>query len=210
MNDLSVESLLRLKNEPYVAYTESQIHQTIMEFAEDFCDLLERFYFHWKDRRGSVLLPTKQIYTTKDLKGDFRIMPCAYHFEEKIVKVVKVVGTNEEEQVVKDKICVGKALLLHPSDNYVQAIFDVCSLSSFRTAAIATLAFKYLTETRNQMVGLIGAGRIGFYTALFLHRWLGISVCVLPMATLIIRKSAALILPAINAHKFMSQMKSVF
>jgi ornithine cyclodeaminase/alanine dehydrogenase-like protein (mu-crystallin family) len=101
-------------------------------------------------------------------------MPCIIQdFERKLIKAVKVIGSNIEQRKVKDKISVGKALLLHPQDNFVQAVFDVGSLSSFRTAAISVLAYKYLSGKGSRRTGIIGAGRVGFYTALILHKWLG-------------------------------------
>lgn len=168
-------ALLRLHAEPCVYYNEMQIHQTLMCHVNDFMDTLERFYFEWKENEEIVFLPRKQVFSTSGLKGDFRVMPCIVnHFEGKKVKVVKVIGTNEEEQIVQDKISVGKALLIHQTDNFVEAIFDVCALSSFRTAAISVLAYKHSVDFDKQEIGIIGAGRIGFYTAVILHHWLGV------------------------------------
>jgi ornithine cyclodeaminase/alanine dehydrogenase-like protein (mu-crystallin family) len=90
------------------------------------------------------------------------------------IDAVKIIGTNEEEAVVADKISGGKALLLHPTDHYVEAIFDVAALSSFRTAAIAVLAYKYCGHRPNHVPGIVGAGRVGFYTAVILREWLGV------------------------------------
>ena len=119
-------------------------------------------------------MPHKQVFATEGLEGDFRVMPCVIQgFEGRLIKVVKVIGTDIEQRVVRDKISVGKALLLHPQDNFVQAVFDVAALTSFRTAAISVLAYKHLAKG-NQKVGIVGTGRVGFYTALILHRWLGV------------------------------------
>ena len=167
--------LLRLNDEPYAYYDEVQIHQTLVSHASDFMDTLERFYYTLSKDKDLVVLPLKHVFTTKHFKGDWRVMPCMVkNFDGKIIKVVKVIGTNEEERTVKDKICVGKALLVDPADNFVQAIFDVCALSSFRSAAVSVLAFKHLAHVSDVKVGIIGAGRLGFYTGLLLFRWLGI------------------------------------
>jgi len=165
--------VLRLKPEPCEEFSEAQVHRLIMESPEGFCDLLDRFYAEWNRNRDMVTLPPKQVFSTEGLKGDFRVMPCVFNFEGKLVKAVKVIGTNEEERIVPDKICVGRAMLLHPTDNFAQALFEVCALSSFRTAAISVLAAKRCA-TGLLRAGIIGTGRIGFYTALFLKNWLRI------------------------------------
>ena len=54
------------------------------------------------------------------------------------------------------------------------AMFDVCVLSSFRTAAISVLAYHLLQSSHASGIGIIGTGRIGFYTALILNKWLDI------------------------------------
>jgi len=154
-------------------YSEQQIHETLEANTNAFMDMLERFYLAWQNNDALVSQPKKQLFETQGIKGGFRVMPCIIKdFEGATIKAVKVIGTNEEEQTVHDKICVGKALLINTTDNYVEGIFDVSALSSFRTAAISVLAFKH-TSSSNQDIGLIGAGRIGYYTALILSKWLG-------------------------------------
>ncbi len=91
------------------------------------------------------------------------------------IDAVTIIGTNEEERVVRDKISVGKALLLHPSDHHVEAIFDVAALSSFRTAAISVLAYKYGGYRHDDVAGIVGSGRIGYNTATLLRQWMGLS-----------------------------------
>lgn len=172
---LDYEEVLRLGHEPCVHFSERQVHELLAENCVKFMDLLERFYLHWKNHEDTITLPLKSVFNGNGTKGDLRVMPCIIdNFENDTIKCVKVIGTNEEESVVKDKICVGKALLVHPLDNFVQATFDVCSLSSFRTAAISVLAYKHLISESNGKIGIIGAGRIGIYTAYILSRWMGI------------------------------------
>ena len=65
-------------------------------------------------------------------------------------------------------------LLIDWYDNYVYATIDACVLSSFRTAAISLLAYS-LVYNKNDSIGLLGLGRIGFYAAIILHRWLGVN-----------------------------------
>lgn len=169
------EKLLRLSDEPCRHISEVEVHDVLMAHSHAFMDELASFYRHWPaDAEGvaSVQLPIKQVFSQAACAGDFRVMPCV--IEPLQLKMVKVIGTNEEQHQIKDKICVGKAALIDYRDNYIYALFDVCALSSFRTAAIACLAFSS-TGLKSFDVGLVGAGRIGFYTAVILHRWLGIS-----------------------------------
>lgn len=172
---MNEQDLLRLHEEPCTYYDERQIHRTLMRNVNAFMDTIERFYFAWQKNNKIVDQPKKQVFKNKGLKGDLRVMPCVIDkFEGKIIKMVKIIGTNEEEKQVKDKISVGKALLIDNDDNFVKGIFDVCALSSFRTAAISALAFKHTVETTQHKIGLIGTGRIGFYMAVILSRWLGV------------------------------------
>lgn len=170
--------LLRLHDEPCVHYSEAVVHAAVMEGLRPFMDALERFYVAWASDPTAVWQPCKQVQSRSGTRGDWRVMPCSTSASEDFggcIDAVKVIGTNEEEQVVGDKISVGKALLLHPTDHHVEAIFDVAALSSFRTAAVAVLAAKYGGYSADMTAGIIGAGRVGFYTAAILVEWLGCS-----------------------------------
>src|SRR5258706_11752363 len=135
---LQIQKILRLKEEPCLYFDEAQIHQAFMEKTPAFMGLLERFYATWHRNKVFTLMPHKQVFATEGLEGDFRVMPCNIQgFEGRLIKAVKVIGTDIEQKVIRDKISVGKALLLHPQDNFVQAVFDVGALTSFRTAAIS-------------------------------------------------------------------------
>ena len=171
MADISMQRLLRLADESWVFINETEAHAILMKHGVAFLDHLSAFYDAWPDH-DQMQLPTKQVFTTPGLAGDFRVMPSAINSLR--LKFVKVIGTNEEQRSIMDKICVGKAMLIDYYDNHVYALFDVCVLSSFRTAAIACLAMRR-SGLKPRTVGLIGAGRIGFYTAFILHRWCGLS-----------------------------------
>jgi ornithine cyclodeaminase/alanine dehydrogenase-like protein (mu-crystallin family) len=163
-----------LGDEQHLYFNELQIHDVLVENILEFMEYLKIFYQDWHNSDTLVTLPKKQIFQTQDSNGDFRIMPCIIHNDYKI-KAVKIIGTNEENRVIKDKICVGKSFLIHPYDNFIYAMFDVCALSSFRTAAISVLAYHLLNTTQASGVGIIGCGRIGFYTALILNKWLNVN-----------------------------------
>lgn len=168
-----IQDLLRLADEPHIHFNELQIHDVLVENISEFMEHLKKFYQDWNKNNTLVNLPKKQIFQTKYARGDFRVMPCIIN-EDYHIKSVKIIGTNEENKVIKDKICVGKSFLIHPYDNHIYAMFDVCVLSSFRTAAISVLAYHLLHTSPKSGVGIIGTGRIGFYTALILNNWLGI------------------------------------
>lgn len=174
----SADAVLRLPPEPCVYYPEATVHRELMRMVCPFMDALERFYMAWSRQEAVVDQPPKHVFSRDGVRGDWRVMPCfvkqGWLSDEGVIAAVKVIGTNEEGRVVTDKISVGKALLLHPLDHHVEAIFDVAALSSFRTAAISVLAYKHCGYQRGDVVGLIGAGRIGYYTAAILRHWLDI------------------------------------
>jgi ornithine cyclodeaminase/alanine dehydrogenase-like protein (mu-crystallin family) len=177
-----VAAVVRLPSEPCIYYPELIVHQTLMSGICAFMERLESFYRAWSEDAVTVRQPTKQIFQTAGIRGDWRVMPCAIAPRSPTagrdthgINAVKVIGTNEEQRMVQDKISVGKAMLMHPTDHFVEAIFDVAALSSFRTAAISVLAYKFCGHRRNHIAAIVGAGRIGFYTAVILQQWLGVT-----------------------------------
>lgn len=172
MNQNKIKNLLRLQDEEFVYFDELTIHDFLIKNCNDYMDFLFDFYVCGLEKLN-MQLPSKQLFYTPQIKGDYRIMPC--NIDDLQLKSVKVIGTNEENKTIKDKISVGKAFLVDYFDNYIYAMFDVCVLSSFRTAAISLIALKLLVEkNKTQKIGIIGSGRIGFYTAYILYKWLEI------------------------------------
>ncbi len=174
MNSGKLKSLLRLQDEPCISVSDIEAHDILMTNSTEFMDELKVLYKEWGNGEKWVTIPEKKIINTPSLAGDFRVMPCITDFSGGI-KAVKVIGTNEENRTIKDKISVGKMLLIDWYDNYTYAILDACVLSSFRTAAISLLSFSLVYDKKEDSVGLLGLGRVGFYTAILLHRWLGVS-----------------------------------
>lgn len=173
INTNDIKQLLRLQDEPFIHISDSQIHTILMLHASELMDIFKHTYIKWGENEETVHIPEKKIIQIPELKGDFRIMPCITTLHGGI-KVVKVIGTNEENRTIKDKISVGKTLLLDWHDNYVTGILDTCVLSSYRTAAISLLAYSLTQEQQSHNIGIVGVGRIGFYTAFLLYIWLGI------------------------------------
>jgi len=174
MHTDELKSLLRLQDEPCIFISDIEAHDILMTNSIEFMDELKILYKEWGSGKKWVTIPEKKIINTPNLTGDFRVMPCITDFSGGI-KAVKVIGTNEENRTIKDKISVGKMLLIDWYDNYTYAILDACVLSSFRTAAISLLSFSLVYDKKEDSVGLLGLGRVGFYTAILLHRWLGVT-----------------------------------
>ena len=168
-----IKQLLRLQDEPYLHVSDTQVHMILMDYATELMAVFKHTYGEWSKDEHSVTIPQKKVIQTIGLKGDFRVMPCITTLQGGI-KAVKVIGTNEENRTIKDKISVGKTLLLDWHDNHVTAILDTCVLSSYRTAAISLLAYSLTHDEEIKKIGIVGAGRIGFYTAFLLHNWLDI------------------------------------
>ncbi len=174
METNELKFLLRLQDEPFIYICDVDAHNILMSSSVEFMEKLKNSYMDWGNEKKWVVIPEKKIIKTPNLRGDFRVMPCITDFSGGI-KAVKVIGTNEENKTIKDKISVGKMLLIDWHDNYIYAILDACVLSSFRTAAISLLAYSLIDDKKNDLLGLLGLGRVGFYTAILLHRWLGVT-----------------------------------
>ena len=114
-----IQDLLRLEDEKHIHFNELQIHDVLVENISEFMEQLKEFYQDWSNSNTLVNLPKKQIFQSKYSRGDFRVMPCIIN-ENYNIKSVKIIGTNEENRVIKDKICVGKSFLIHPYDNYAE------------------------------------------------------------------------------------------
>jgi len=173
MENYNIKKLLRIEDEPFELIDDKKSHEILIKDIAYFMNYLKSFYEEWALNEDFITLPIKSIYSIDEIKGDFRIMPCIVHKDRKI-KAVKIIGTNEENHFIKDKISVGKMFLLDWHDNYIYAAIDACILSSFRTAAISVLAYT-LYDHKNTTISIIGTGRIGFYTSLILHKYLGIN-----------------------------------
>lgn len=162
-----LRKLLRIQHEPCEIFEDLQIHDLLYKNRKEYFELVEKWFVFWSKHPENVSFPQKMILSTDGVRGDFRIMPCQINYDGKMINTVKLVGTNEEEQVVSDKITVGKAFLFHPTDNFISAIFDACVMSSARTGVCAVVAFKHLA-VKGKSAGILGCGRIGYYTSMFL------------------------------------------
>ena len=115
--------------------------------------------------RAQLQMPAKQVLDDPD-GGDFRLMPCVVRGPRGTLKTVKIVGTNRRQTLLPGQITVGELLVLDPAEQFVRERLDACLLSSARTGLVAALALGRLAPQARQ-VAVIGAGRVGFYTALY-------------------------------------------
>jgi len=113
--------------------------------------------------RAQLQMPAKQVLDDPD-GGDFRLMPCVLRGRRGTLKSVKIIGTNRRQTVLPGQITVGELLVLDAAEQFVRERFEACLLSSARTGLVAALALARLAPWARR-IAVIGAGRVGFYTA---------------------------------------------
>ncbi|MBI2312534.1 MAG: hypothetical protein HYU77_08535 [Betaproteobacteria bacterium] len=165
MDDL-LEQVLRTSPEPYEYFDEQRVHRLLTRRPADYIRFLRSELADIAAGRARLELPPKQVFVDPGDDADFRIMPCVLRRDGWARKTVKLVGTNAARRIVPGQVTVGKAFALHPVENFVTHIFEACLLSSARTGACAALATELLAGRRNMMT-IIGAGKVGYYCALF-------------------------------------------
>lgn len=164
--EVLLRRVLRIAPEPCQTFGDSLVHRLLTESPRDYLDYLRSELAAIASGSSQIELPPKQVFTDPGPPADFRVMPCVVRRGTAARKIVKIVGTNISQQIVPDQITVGKAFALHPRENFVTHIFDACLLSSARTGACAALAVELLAGCRTR-VNIVGAGRVGYYTAFY-------------------------------------------
>lgn len=165
--------ILRPAVEPVRLVSDADVHDITLADPAGYLAFLERELREIAVGRTMMILPPKMVFEDGPKKGDFRLMPCVTGTADRIVKSVKVVGTNLAQHEVPDQVTVGKAMLLHHEENYVTHLFDANVLSSIRTGACIALAARLLGKRPRHLV-FFGAGRVGFYGAAFASTLSGI------------------------------------
>lgn len=160
-----VLDVVRVHDEPWVHVDDLEVHDRLTADPAGYIAHLRARLAALASGALPLDLPPKRIFT--DAQGDFRVMPCVTGSGPSAVKTVKVVGTNLEQRRVPDQITVGKALRLDPEENFVTHVFDACLLSSARTGACGTIALELLAPDVRR-VAVVGAGRVGTYTGIYL------------------------------------------
>lgn len=166
-NDLLLQQVLRIHDEPYRYFDDWQIHQSLTAKPEQYLDHLLVQLKSLASGESSLELPHKLVFDDADVFSDFRVMPCVVRHPERVRKTVKLVGTNTHQQQVPDQITVGKAFALDEKENFVSAGFAGCLLSSARTGACVATAVRLLANTAER-IAIIGAGRVGYYAGLYI------------------------------------------
>lgn len=164
--DTLTAQVLRIHPEPFEYVTERVVHASLTADPAHYLAFLEEHLREIAAGRTTIELPPKAIFADGPRRGDFRVMPCVVRSSSGIMKTVKIVGTNVTHIEIPDQVTVGKALCLHPDDNYITHIFEACLLSSARTGACAAIAIKLLAPARRK-VTFVGAGRVAYYVSLY-------------------------------------------
>jgi len=166
MIDKSLNELLRINDEPYVFFDDAAVHAALTASPQRYLDHLLDSIRAIASSEARLELPPKSVFADPGERSDFRVMPCVVRFPDRVRKTVKIVGTNWPRQIVAGEISVGKAFALHSGENFIEAGFAACILSSARTGACAVTGLRLLMPDC-QTLAIIGAGRVGYYTALY-------------------------------------------
>ena len=164
--DELLRKVLRTAPEPSIYIDEAQVHSLLTDQPSTYLGWLRDRLKELATAQATLDLPPKQVFDDPDSDADFRVMPCVVRAGDKAWKIVKIIGTNIRQQQVPDQITVGKAFVIDPAENFISHVFEACLLSSARTGACAALAIALLAQRRDSIT-LVGAGRVGYYSAYF-------------------------------------------
>lgn len=165
-NDELLRRVLRITPEPFVYFDEFRVHRILTRDPAEYLGFLDQQLRNIARGDARLELPPKQIFHDPLDDADFRVMPCVVRTEGAACKTVKIIGTNTLQERIPDQITVGKAFVIDSRENFVSHVFEACLLSSARTGACAALAIKLLAPARSTLT-VIGAGRVGYYAALY-------------------------------------------
>jgi len=166
--------ILRPAPEPSADYDDRAVHQALTADPDDYLDFMTLHLAAIAHGEIECDIIPRVVFTDPDHMGDFRLMPCVLSGPAGRMKTVKLVGTNLVQKVVPDKITVGRAFCLDPSENFVSATFDACLLSCARTALCAAIAARHLAPACRKLL-IVGAGRIGYYAGLYFSTFKSLS-----------------------------------
>jgi hypothetical protein len=106
-----VSRVLRLPNVPCVHYPEQAVHAALMDSLCPFMDALELFCRAWSEDESAVRQPPKHLFQRTGVRGCWRVMPYAIDrgwpaadSADAGIDAVKVIGINEEERIVANKM----------------------------------------------------------------------------------------------------------
>lgn len=150
---------------PCRQWDETTVHRRLCADPAGYLAFAVDYLADLTSGRSQLQMPAKQVLADPD-GGDFRLMPCVVRGPRGTLKTVKIVGTNRRQAVLPGQITVGELLVLDAAEQFVRERIDACLLSSARTGLVGALALGRLAP-RARRVAVIGAGRVGFYTALY-------------------------------------------
>ncbi len=162
-----LQLVLRLNHEPYRYFDDGAV---LSALSADPAGYVEAVYIALRtiaSGEAGLDLPPKMLLSDPGERSDFRVMPCVVRFPERVRKTVKIIGTNWPRKVVPGEISVGKAFALHAQENYIEAGFAGCVLSSARTGVCAAVSQRLLAPDAVSLA-VIGAGRVGYFSALYM------------------------------------------
>lgn len=166
--------LLRIHKEPCVCFNDWQIHGLLTQNPVEYLDAIFAGLQAVASGVAVVDMPPKMLFADPGVRSDFRVMPCVVRYADRVRKTVKIIGTNWPRQIVPGEISVGKAFALHETENFIEAEFAGCILSSARTGACVATALRLLRPDAVSLA-IVGAGRVGFYAALYVAASAGIT-----------------------------------
>ena len=161
-----LNDIFRLSGEPFQYLTETDVHIALTKHPVEYYQFVKQRLQHIALGQAQLNMPPKALFPDNVSDGDFRVMPCVIKDAGEVMKTVKLVGTNVIQQIVPNQITVGKACILHPTENFITHIVEACLLSSARTAICTMLGIEYLACERKKLT-IIGAGRVGYYVAFY-------------------------------------------
>ncbi len=160
-----LEALLRLNPEPYVFHDDRRVHEALTRNPVGYLDDLLSNLRAIAEGTAELELPPKAVFADPGERSDFRVMPCVVRYPDRVRKTVKIIGTNWPRRIVPGEISVGQAFALHAEENFLEAGFAGCILSSARTGACAATGLRLLAPEARALA-IVGAGRVGYYTGL--------------------------------------------
>jgi len=164
--EADLEALLRLSPEPYTFFDDRRVHRALTTDPRAYLDALLKAIESIAFGRARLELPPKSVFTDPGQRSDFRVMPCVVRFPDRTRKTVKIIGTNWPRAIVPGEISVGQAFSLHETENFIEAGFAGCLLSSARTGACIATGLRLLAPETREVV-IVGSGRVGYYAGLF-------------------------------------------
>ena len=166
MQSDNLQALLRLHPEPYIFYDDWHVHAALTRDPPGYLEHLAATLTQIAREQAILELPPKAVFADPGERSDFRVMPCVVRFPDRVRKTVKIIGTNWPRKIVPGEISVGQAFSLHADENFIEAGFAACILSSARTGACVATSIRLLAS-RSETLVIIGAGRVGYYSAFY-------------------------------------------